>query len=76
MLQRTGLERVLQLRFDEQLRNLTGEEFARLLAQELEAPAVVVGHDFRFGRNGEATGPMLAEAGRRLGFEVEVVSRC
>jgi riboflavin kinase / FMN adenylyltransferase len=33
----------------------------------------VVGHDFRFGRNGEATGPMLSEAGRRLGFEVDVV---
>jgi riboflavin kinase / FMN adenylyltransferase len=34
---------------------------------------VVVGHDFRFGCNGEATAPMLAEAGRRLGFSVDVV---
>ncbi len=72
-LQRTGLSYVLQLRFGEKLRNVTGEGFANLLAQELKAAAVVIGHDFRFGRNGEATAPILCEAGRRLGFEVDVV---
>jgi riboflavin kinase/FMN adenylyltransferase len=72
-LQRTGLSSVLQLRFGESLRCLSGEDFARLLARDLKTPAVVVGHDFRFGRNGEANGPMLTEAGRRLGFEVVVV---
>ncbi len=72
-LQRTGLDYVLQLRFGEALRNLSGEEFATLLARQVKAPAVVVGHDFKFGRKGEATGPMLSEAGRRLGFEVHVV---
>jgi riboflavin kinase/FMN adenylyltransferase len=72
-LQRTGLSTVLQLRFGESLRCLSGEDFARLLARDLKTPVVVVGHDFRFGRNGEANGPMLTEAGRRLGFEVIVV---
>jgi riboflavin kinase/FMN adenylyltransferase len=72
-LQRTGLSHVLQLRFDERLRNVTGEAFTRLLADDLKAPVVVIGHDFRFGRNGEASAPMLSEAGRRLGFEVDVV---
>ncbi len=73
-LQRTGLDFVLQLRFGERLRSLSGEDFACLLAQELKTPVVVVGHDFRFGRNGEATGPMLSEAGKRLGFLVDVVA--
>jgi riboflavin kinase/FMN adenylyltransferase len=73
VLQRTGLASVLQLRFDERLRNVTGAEFTRLLADQLKAPVVVIGHDFRFGRNGEASAPMLSEAGRRLGFEVDVV---
>ena len=68
-----GLDGVLVLRFGEGLRNLSGEAFAGLLAQDLAARAVVVGHDFRFGCNGEATAPMLAEAGRRLGFSVDVV---
>jgi riboflavin kinase/FMN adenylyltransferase len=73
ILGRAGLDYVWLLRFCEGLRNLSGEEFARLLAQELRAHVVVVGHDFRFGRNGEATVPMLTGAGERLGFSVEVV---
>jgi len=72
-LQRTGLDSVLQLRFDEKLRCVTGDAFTKLLAQQLQAAAVVIGHDFRFGRNGEASAPMLSEAGKRLGFEVQVV---
>jgi riboflavin kinase / FMN adenylyltransferase len=68
-----SLDNVLLLRFGEGLRNLSGEAFASLLARDLAARAVVVGHDFRFGCNGEATAPMLAEAGRRLGFSVDVV---
>jgi riboflavin kinase/FMN adenylyltransferase len=73
VLQRTGLSTVLQLRFDEKLRCVTGDAFTRLLADELKVAAVVIGHDFKFGRNGEASAPMLCEAGRRLGFEADVV---
>jgi riboflavin kinase/FMN adenylyltransferase len=61
------------LRFGEALRNLSAEGFAQWLAREQAPRIVVVGHDFRFARNGEATAPVLAEAGRRLGFEVDVV---
>jgi riboflavin kinase/FMN adenylyltransferase len=68
-----SLDYVLLLRFGEGLRNLSGEEFARLLARDLGARAVVVGHDFRFGCRGEATAPMLAGAGERMGFAVDVV---
>ena len=67
------LDYLCLLRFDEALRNLSAQEFASLLARELGARTVVVGHDFRFGKNGEATAPVLAEAGRQLGFEVEVL---
>jgi riboflavin kinase / FMN adenylyltransferase len=70
----TQLDSVWLLRFGERLRNLSGEEFAQLLAQDLRAPIVVVGHDFRFGRHGEATVPALIAAGDRLGFAVDVVS--
>jgi len=62
------------LRFCESLRTLSGDEFAGLLAGSLGAPVVVVGHDFRFGRNGEASVPMLTAAGQRLGFSVDVVA--
>jgi riboflavin kinase / FMN adenylyltransferase len=61
------------LRFDERLRNLSGQDFAALLAGQLHAHLVVVGHDFRFGRHGEATAASLSTAGSMLGFGVDVV---
>jgi len=70
---RSGVDSMCVLRFDEGLRTLSGEGFAALLAQQLHARLVVVGHDFRFGRNGEASAAMLAAAGGKLGFEVDVV---
>jgi riboflavin kinase / FMN adenylyltransferase len=68
-----SLDYLLLLRFGEGLRNLSGEAFAGLLAKDLGARVVVVGHDFRFGCHGEATATVLAEAGKRLGFAVDVV---
>src|SRR5204862_358840 len=61
------------LRFGEPLRNLPAEAFAQLLAEKLRARVVVVGHDFRFARRGEATAAVLAAAGVRLGVQVDVV---
>jgi riboflavin kinase/FMN adenylyltransferase len=68
-----GIDYLWFLRFGEALRNLSAEDFARLLVRELEPRIVVVGHDFRFARRGEATAAVLAEAGGRLGFEVDVL---
>jgi riboflavin kinase / FMN adenylyltransferase len=73
ILERLGCDFLWLLRFGPPLRNLSGEAFAQLLAGELRTPLVVVGHDFRFGRNGEATAGTLSAAGQRLGFEVSVV---
>jgi riboflavin kinase/FMN adenylyltransferase len=73
ILGRCCLDYMCVLRFGEGLRNLSGEGFARLLAEQLHTHCIVVGHDFRFGRNGEATASMLAGAGETLGFEVDVV---
>ena len=69
-----GLDYLWLLRFGEALRNLPGEDFAQLLARELRPRVVVIGHDFRFGRHGEATAAVLSAAGTRLGFEVDVLA--
>jgi riboflavin kinase/FMN adenylyltransferase len=73
ILEDSGLDYLWVLRFDEALRNLSAQDFALLLKSRLRPSVVVVGHDFRFARRGEATAPVLAAAGRALGFEVEVV---
>ena len=68
-----GLNYTWLLRFGERLRNLSADGFAEFLARDVRARLVVVGHDFRFGKHGAASAPMLAVAGKRLGFEVEVL---
>jgi riboflavin kinase / FMN adenylyltransferase len=73
LLARSGLDYVWLLRFCESVRSLPSEAFAELLFRELGAPVVVVGHDFRFGRNGEATAEMLQAAGARFGAMVDVI---
>ena len=73
VLERLGCDFLWLLRFGPPLRNLSGDAFAQLLGGDLRTPLVVVGHDFRFGRNGEATAAMLTAAGQRLGFGVDVV---
>src|SRR5215469_12394530 len=72
ILEQRGLHYLWVLRFGEALRNLSAEGFAQLLVRELAPTVVVVGHDFRFAKHGAASAPVLAEAGARLGFEVEV----
>jgi riboflavin kinase/FMN adenylyltransferase len=73
VLERSDLHYVCVLRFDEKLRQLSGEQFVELLATRFAASAVVVGQDFRFGRGGAGSITLLraaAEAGR---FELELV---
>jgi riboflavin kinase / FMN adenylyltransferase len=70
----TPLDYLWLLRFGGALRNLPGEAFAQLLARELRPRLVVVGHDFRFGRDGEGNAALLAAAGTRLGFDVDVLA--
>jgi riboflavin kinase / FMN adenylyltransferase len=73
VLERSDLKFLCVLRFDEQLRQLSGEQFVHLLSERFAASAVVVGQDFRFGRGGAGSVALLraaAEAGR---FALELV---
>ncbi|HUK02060.1 MAG TPA: bifunctional riboflavin kinase/FAD synthetase [Steroidobacteraceae bacterium] len=73
LLSATGLDYMWLLRFGESLRSQPAAEFAQLLARHLAPAVVVVGHDFRFGRDGAASVPTLQASGARLGFEVDVL---
>jgi riboflavin kinase/FMN adenylyltransferase len=72
-LEHLQLDRLCVLRFGAATRGLSAEQFAVLLAERLNPAVVVVGHDFRFGRNGDGTAEKLLAAGQRLGFDVDIV---
>jgi riboflavin kinase/FMN adenylyltransferase len=66
-----GARELRILNFDQALRQVTAESFARdYLADRLEAGLLVVGPDFALGRGREGTPERLRELGGRWGFEV------
>jgi len=74
LMREEGIEQVLILPFTRELAALTPEEFARqVLLARLDARAVLVGDNFRFGHLHAGDVRVLAELGRRLGFETEIV---
>jgi riboflavin kinase/FMN adenylyltransferase len=73
LLSDTGIERLCVLSFGNRLRALSGLQFMELLAAA-RARMVVVGHDFRFGRGGEASAAWCAENAARFGFGVDLVA--
>jgi riboflavin kinase/FMN adenylyltransferase len=73
VLERSDLHYVCVLRFDEPLRQLSGEQFVDLLKTRFGASAVVVGQDFRFGRGGAGSIALLREAAEAGAFALELV---
>ncbi len=71
MLRALGVDQVHCLRFDRELADMDAEAFVReILVEGLDVRYLVVGDDFRFGRNRAGDFAHLQQAGRRYAFEV------
>jgi riboflavin kinase/FMN adenylyltransferase len=67
-----GVDRLVTLRFDEDMRAMTPRRFVdELDRRRLGARHVVVGDDFRYGCNAGGTIESLRAAGKQHGFGVE-----
>lgn len=76
-LARMSVDRLLILRFDRRLVELSARAFVTdLLAGELGVRHVVVGDDFRFGRGREGDFSLLQTMGQSRGFSVERAETC
>src|SRR5579863_5137673 len=75
LLEATGLDAVLLLPFTRDLSLMTPQGFAHdVLKKALQAREVHEGYNFRFGHKAAGDVNLLAELGRKLGFEVKVYS--
>lgn len=69
-----GIQQVLILPFGPEIAHLSPEQFAqRILRDRLDARAVLVGSNFRFGHHQAGDVEVLRRLGERYGFETEVV---
>jgi riboflavin kinase/FMN adenylyltransferase len=74
-LARLGIERAFVERFDARFAGLEPAAFEERLRHAYGARLVLVGEDFRYGARRRGHAASLAEAGKRLGFEVAVLPR-
>lgn len=73
-LRKSGIDKVLVLRFDHKLAALSAREFIQqVLCAGLKAAHVIVGDDFRFGHKREGDFAFLKTAGAALGFSPEAI---
>ena len=77
ILRQAGVDRLVCLRFTASLARLSPAEFVdRLLVTALAARCIVVGDDFRFGRDREGDYPQLTVLAGDRGFEVVCAQTC
>jgi riboflavin kinase / FMN adenylyltransferase len=68
------IDAVLVARFDAALAKLSPEDFVQqFLVDAMRAKSVLIGGNFRFGHRQAGDAKLLADLGRRWGFEVEIV---
>ena len=66
-----GMDLIVFIPFDRDVAAVPAEEFARrFLTGRLHVACLIVGEDFRFGRNREGDARMLGRLGPECGFEV------
>ncbi len=72
LLQEMGVDIVYMHHFNSEFMSKSPREFAEFLVNDLNACAVSVGYDYRFGYKAEGDVDTLRELGLELGFEVVV----
>jgi riboflavin kinase/FMN adenylyltransferase len=68
-----GVDILCNIPFTEHLSNMSADEFINLLRQKFDLTHVVVGDNYRYGKNGQGTAALLKKAGEEHGFSVEVI---
>lgn len=75
LLTEQGMDEIITLPFDEQLRGLSWQDFLTMLIREYNAAGFVCGSDYRFGYKGEGTALMLQQAAKAQDLPCVIVPR-
>ncbi len=68
-----GVDLVLIKEFDEQIMTTTREDFLQSLCNEFDVRTIVVGSDYRFGKDGAGTSDWLREVSPLYGYKLSLV---
>ena len=74
LIEASGIEVMLLVPFDAQFQGLTPEMFIKdILVDRLAVKEIVVGYDFKFGKNGAGNVTMLKKSADTYGFRFETI---
>lgn len=73
LLEGFGMEKVISLPFDQQMRTMDWRDFLDMLQKNYDAAGFVCGEDFRFGSRGAGSADTLAEYCREAGLPWAVI---
>ncbi len=74
LLEKNNVQNLFLKAFDEDFRNLTGEEFVQqILIEKLNVKHLIIGYDHTFGKNKSGDFNLLKKMSAEFGFEVEQV---
>jgi len=68
-----GVDSILTLHFDQRLASKTAHEFMQALYDQLHFSCLLIGYDFRLGRDREGDLEMLRKIGAELGYCVHAI---
>ncbi|REC43713.1 bifunctional riboflavin kinase/FAD synthetase [Chryseobacterium sp. 5_R23647] len=72
LMKKYGINNLFLKEFDDEFRNLTGEEFVRqILVDKLNVKYLIIGYDHSFGKNKSGNFELLQNLSKELDFEVE-----
>jgi len=75
MFEKVGIDRVVCLKFDRKLANTEPADFVRhILVEKLNVQHIVVGNDFRFGKDRAGSVELLRELSVSCGFQVTIAN--
>ncbi len=74
LLEELEVDITIVTKFDKKMASLSAEEFIKIYIVPLKARHIVVGYDYRFGKNRKGDFNLLKELGKEFDFKVEQVS--
>lgn len=75
MIKGLGAKHIIVLNFNQELANLSAENFALYLANTLNAKHITTGCNFRFGRNRQGDGDFLKRMAHKYSFKYQAIKR-
>ena len=74
LLRETGLDTVATVSFTSEFAQTEAGDFVRMLVEELQLKRLIIGEDFALGRQRGGDPETLAQLGRELNFDVDVIN--